>query len=287
MKGILSHQLINNDYILTPTSLRLWLIEALEQGYSGLVIVAIEAMLGDGATPEVVASIFNEFGAQSLVCGLNPGGPDNPDPLVNDQQQTVCSNLGTPIRFAQVLAGAGVAPSVVVGPTHAKHREPREWNDSMTARFRGWMKKLAALGRDNHIRFAAEGLNPLEDGTEDVFKRIAEAASTHDEIEGHFDIGHMHAHGLKPEHLQYYLKHAAFLEFANVGRWPLQVDKGMDVAGFVQLIDQLGPQCVVGSEPFSKKVIDDFDLKSIVDTPYSGIQAARMNALYLKRLGRM
>ena len=130
---------------------------------------------------------------------------------------------------------------------------------------------------------AAEPLNDVEDETPSPFARIEQASAMFENIFLHFDTGHAHAHGLGPEDMKELVSIIRYFEFANVGRSPLNVSRGIDFPGYIKLLHLLDELCAIGDEPFCKDVIKAFDLKTLCDTMVEGTDALDENSAFLRK----
>jgi hypothetical protein len=105
----------------------------------------------------------------------------------------------------------------------------------------------------------------------------------------HWDTGHYHSLlGSRALGLFWEVKsHIYHFEFANVGREPLMNDRGIIFDGYFSAMSGLPGSCMVGTEPFSQKVISAFNLRKLCSTKYPGVVALTLDAGYLMEKGIM
>ena len=240
----------------------------------------VPALFGNDITETSLVQTVGELGMKTLLVGFNGG--DGPSNLKLAEYQQALENLRPVARMIVALAEKDLCEPIMVGPVHCHHRQllPMGYKETDLDR---WFDCLQKLAEEFGIKVAIEFLNEVEDKTEEPLGRIINAIREgRDRLQIHWDTGHAHMRGLKANHLQEFSNMIGFLEYANVGRWPLDVAQGIDFARYVKAMEFLPDNCVVGDEPFDQSVITAFDLEELCDTTVSGPEATRRNAIWYK-----
>jgi len=277
--SVLSHSLARGVEI-NPDLIADRIYEDRKLGYFGTAIVPA---LCDMSQRIRILEAFKDQSADTIIVGFNAGSGPSP---INDGEWKACLKALKPsARMVADGADMGVCPPVLVGPTHTHHgTEMPMWTQ---ARFDRWMKALNKLGRDYGIDIAPEPLNPTEDKTNDPFNKVFFAAEAHKNIKLHWDTGHAFMQGLDATHMLDYTKHIEYFEFANVGRSPLNVSRGIDFGLYIESLPLLKQRCAIGNEPFCKDVIKAFGLGNLCDTLVDGPDALAEDARFLRARGVM
>lgn len=277
--NVLSHCLAHGTAI-TPRNLRKNLAADQGLGYSGMVIVPL--LIDPRYSPRQIIKSFWETEMTGLVCGLIPG--NGPSPF--EQPKLVLESLRRSARFAATFAEKGLGLPILVGPLHTHHcqRLPANWS---VGRLHKWQDKLESFLKQFGLSALYEPLNEVEDKTPRPFRALFRAVQKRNSGL-HYDTGHAHARkinfagefrGLAPK--------IGFLEFANVGRWPLDELRGIIFESYAKAMEVLPDDCTVGVEPFCQKVIKAFELSELCDTTVSGEATLKRDAAYLQKLGIM
>lgn len=283
---------------LSPPALRKNLLHSQSHGYTGMVIVP--ALIPKTILPNEIVRVFKDVGMQGMVCGFNPGGDGNPDPLAgNPQEVEACyQELRRQAAFAAELRDNECGPALMVGPMHTKHRQKRHLTDKdpsmqsvLQKQFKDslnhWFDKInEGLPMEFDITLAFEALNRIEDDTPEPFATLATAATDFENLFLHVDSGHADKHNLG---IEFFLEHAhliKYLELANRGRNPLRESRGIDFMSIInRLMPKLNEGTLVGVEPFSLEVIEAFDLRELCDTTTPGPKCLELDMEWCQTFG--
>ncbi len=279
---VLSHCLAYGPE-LTAAILERNLLADKKLGYKGQVIVPALLSPDDLANPKSLVPVFESTESYGLVCAFLAG--NGPDPLADDFQPALDS-VRPQAMHAVEIAAVGQGRPIVVGPLHTHHRAQREifpfdnlWR---------WFDALYALAEELDIIFAFEALNPTEDRTPDPFSLLyTECKQRSDRFRLHWDMGHAHSWKLNASTLAVMADVVAYLEFANVGRFPLQLEKGIEFPAIVKAMRHLHDDCLVGVEPFDPSVIKAFGLEALCTTNFLGPTTLAADRAWLGNLGVM
>ncbi len=278
-KGVFSHYLAHAPK-LTPTSLRRNLIADQKLGYAGMVIVP--AIIPKHYSPTKIAEAYSDVDMGGLVCGFIPG--NGPSPFT--EPKLVLKNLRRDARFAARFAELELSEPVLVGPMHTHHMQRMPgWS---LAKLEGWFEEMDGLAHEFELTILYEPLNATEDKTPKAFRTLLELVKGNEFRGIHFDTGHAYASNFcSGDQFKAMESEIGYFEFANVGRWPLNSDRGISFETYAEWLPELPDDCIVGVEPFDPSVIKAFGLEKICTTTEPGRSALAMDAEYLRRLGVM
>jgi hypothetical protein len=278
---VLSHCLAHGPAV-TPEILDITLPHDWSFGYGGQVIVAACTQPEDH---DGIIAALKRHRMSSLICGFMAG--QGPDPL--REFAAASAVLRIQMRLARKLYLAGVGPNGMVGPTHTHHMVQRASFDKKE--LAKWIAMVDELRQEEGLDWVCfEPLNPTEDGTPDPFRLLAELIAGYPALAIQWDTGHAHARGLDANDLLHMVRNGLrvkYLEFANVGRSPLDVPRGIDFElDAKNAAECLADDCLVGDEPFDGSVIKAFKLPSkICDTEVVGVECLARDAETLRKLG--
>lgn len=278
---VLSHCLAYGPAV-TPEILDVTLRHGQSFGYGGQVIVAVLTKPEDH---DGIVAALKKHRMAALICGLMSG--KGPDPLEETEKAEAVLRLQ--MRLARRLYLEGVGPNGLVGPLHTHHMVKRASFDRDA--LAKWIATVDKIREEEGLDWVAfEPLNPTEDSTPDPFHLLAELIAGYPALGLQWDIGHAHAHGLTAEDMVKMIKAGVrifYLEFANVGRSPLDVARGIDFEAYAKAAkEHLPDTCLVGDEPFDTSVIKEFALpQEICDTKVAGVECLARDAETLRELG--
>lgn len=282
---VYSHWLGYPNVMMDETGLRNALTHSRDIcGYNGMVFVP--ALVNSSLTPRRVASIYRDMGMFGIACGFNAGsGPDN----LKDSADAALENLKLQTEFAVALADEYVGPNFMVGPMQTHHRTQRpDWtSNNLSVAYRNWLRRVNDLGHSLGLNMFCEVLNSVEEGTPDPYNLLARTIKEDNltNVRLHLDTGHFHMRGMTMEDFERLAPIVGLLEFANMGRWPLHHEKGINFLEFAKRMHLLRDDCQVSDEPFNTAVIKAFDLGSLCDTTTDGRDCLQMDAAFLETIG--
>lgn len=274
-----SHMMAHGPNI-NPTSLAKILEHDSKLGYEGIVLVPF---LMEGPIKEH-ARVLRAHGTKALMCGINPGGNDNPDPLLPHEYSLAQEKLDRQFQTLEMMCEEDVSYPLMVGPLHTKHRGGNDGTN--VDGWCRWMEILQGFQEKYGAGIAIEPLNRFEDQTLHTFQKCADAARDY-ELGLHLDTGHLHAHGLDHTFVEEHADWVRLFEFANKGRHPLQVTKGIDFKVYFEVVKRVGQEWLLSDEPFDPSVIAAFELEQICDTKTPGPTCLERNAEFLRAHGFM
>lgn len=282
---VLSHCLAHGPAV-TPEILDVTLPHDKSFGYSGQVIVAVLTKPEDH---DGIVAALKKHRMSSLVCGLMAG--NGPDPLDVSPAGTdaAIKAIRWQMRLARKFHLEGVGPNGIVGPIHTHHMVQR--NNFDQEALAEWVATVDQVRQEEGLDWVAfEPLNSTEDGTPGPFSLLASLLADYPALGIHWDTGHAHSWGLSARNLIEMVQAGVrifFLEFANVGRSPLDVARGIDLEAYAKAAkEHLPDTCIVGDEPFDTSVIKEFALpEQICDTKVAGVECLARDAETLRKLG--
>jgi sugar phosphate isomerase/epimerase len=281
MKKVYSHCLAYGTTV-TAKNLRAHLKHSKKLGYKGMVIVA--ALIDKELVPARLAEIFYEEGMETLICGFVPGG--GPDPFTSAGEPQVIESLYKQMLYVKACHKVGVGPNAMIGPIHTWHMNHRDgkWDEKDLVI---WLSSLQRFAERCDTEIWLEALNGTEDATPDAFHTLYRLIASHNRLYLHWDTGHAHWWNLNAVEMVKMAEEVRYLEFANVGRNPLDMPLGIEFGKYAEALAGLSSDILVGDEPFDPTVITAFGLQALCDTQVPGDQCLVADAQFLQHLGVM
>ncbi len=283
-RGVLGHTLATCPPAITEESFLEGLKKLKGLGYKGTVIVA-KMLLGAGIKPQTVTDMIKSEDMFGIDCGFLPGADFNPhDP---DELQKCIEEVHAQAAYAVSLNKAGCGPKLIVGPFDIpwsyKGRYSRSGHENWVSVVSQDM--LGSFG----LLCAFEPLNKFESFVPDPFETIFSFAKEMGTYM-HYDFGHAYMRKKSVADFRRMAPHCALVEFANIGREPLDAYQGIDFPELIKVMTLTPPGCFVSVEPFRPDIIDAFGLRAPngpCTTTTDGFETLERDAAYLRKHGVM